>query len=76
VVCAVGKKTLREQELKTNELRFEEEVTPLQAQLEKLGAQIGKWAYLMASLTLVCFTIFWFINTVAQDYQIISYEAL
>ena len=76
VVCAVGKNTLREQELKKNELRMEETVTPLQRKLELLGAQIGKWAYLMAFLTLICFTVFWLINSIVQDYKIVSDDAI
>jgi len=76
VVCAVGKNTLRELELTKNELRIEEENTPLSQKLARLGSEIGKWAYLMSFVALVLFTVFWFINSLVQDYKIISDEAV
>jgi magnesium-transporting ATPase (P-type) len=64
VVCAVGKNTLRELELTENELRIEEENTPLSQKLALLGSEIGKWAYLMSFVALVFFMIFWLINSI------------
>ena len=62
VVLSVGKNTLREVELTKDDLKIGEEKTPLMDKLETLGAIIGKWAYVVAALAFVLFTIFWYCN--------------
>ena len=62
VVMAVGKNTLRETEMTKGMLKMDAEETPLMKKLGVLAAIVGKWAYIMAALAFVLFTIFWFCN--------------
>jgi Ca2+-transporting ATPase len=76
VVLAVGKNTLRETELTKDQLKMDAEETPLMKKLGVLGAIVGKWAYIMAALAFVLFTIFWFCNTLFGDQKLVSNKSL
>ena len=77
VVLAVGKNTLKETELTKDELKIGEEKTPLMEKLETLGAIVGKWAYIMAAVAFVLFTIFWFCNIMfGEDESLASNKSL
>ena len=62
IVLAVGKNTLWETELTKDQLKISEEETPLMKKLSILAAIVGKWAYIMAALTFVLFTLNWFLG--------------
>ena len=57
-----GKCTLWETELTKDQLKISEEETPLMKKLSILAAIVGKWAYIMAALTFVLFTLNWFLG--------------
>ena len=62
VVLAVGKNTLRETELTKDMLKMDAEETPLMKKLDVLAKIVAKWAYILAAVAFVLFTIFWFCN--------------
>lgn len=62
VVLAVGNNTLKECEMKKDELKIGEETTPLMEKLAVLGKIISKWAYIVAFGAFILFTIFWYCN--------------
>ena len=77
VVMAVGKHTLRETELTKDMLKMDAEETPLMKKLGILASIVGKWAYILAALAFVLFTIFWFCNIMFGTHaSLVSSESL
>mmetsp|Transcript_65509 Transcript_65509/g.90552 ORF Transcript_65509/g.90552 Transcript_65509/m.90552 type:complete len:226 (-) Transcript_65509:1982-2659(-) len=62
VVLATGERTLLEVENEGKQLKFGEEMTPIQIRLQKLAVVISKYAYIMAALCLTLSTIFLVFN--------------